>query len=290
MRKLDEFFASSVGRTLYHYTGIGGLLGIVQHKCVWASHAYYLNDSREILHACEVLKSVLSERTDVHEDSEQEFLEQLGAWLSSFTTTPYHIYVFSLSEERSLLSQWRSYTPHGKGVSLGFSAGTLETALRSSGFRIAKCLYGRHEHLDLLEVLIEKLLVTFRQRRSEIDTTANHPSQKYFSFLEQFRGDLLQVLSVIKHSAFREEAEWRIISPYYPNFTAPEIKYREGASMLLPYIEIGIQPQSSGPLFDEVVLGPSRDNNLSHAALSNFLSKEKVSPMTVSCGIPFRKW
>jgi hypothetical protein len=290
MRRLDDFFASNVDRTLYHYTGIGALLGIVEHRCVWASHAYYLNDSRDILHACDVLKALVSERIEQHPDIEQEFLKQLLGWLKSFEDNAYHIYIFSLSEERSLLSQWRSYTPHGKGVSLGFSAVTLNAMLSENRFRIAKCRYAPHEHRELLEVLLEKLLVTFNQRREGIDLTQNHPSQKYFSFLETYRNDFLQVLSVIKHSSFREEAEWRVISPYYANYTVPEIQYREGASMLLPYIHVNIQRDDSAPLFDEVLLGPSRDNNLSMSALGNFLSKAGASPRTASCGIPFRKW
>lgn len=290
MRQLDDFFASNVDRTLYHYSGIGALLGIVEHKCVWASHAYYLNDSREILHACDVLRALVLKRLEGHSDIEQGFLQQLHAWLKSFEDNAYHVYIFSLSEERSLLSQWRSYTPHGKGVSLGFSAAALSSMLRESGFRIAKCRYDGDEQRDLLEVLLDKLLITFHQHKDRIDITQNHPPQKYFTFLEDYRNDFLQVLSVIKHPSFKEEAEWRVISPYYPKYTVPEIRYREGASMLLPYIHVDIERDDGGPLFDEVLLGPSRDNNLSMSALANFLSQTKASSRTVSCGIPFRKW
>lgn len=290
MRRLDDFFTSNVEGTLYHYTGIGALLGIVQHKCVWASHAYYLNDSREILHACDVLKALVSERIQDHTSEEQEFLAQLRLWLKTFEDNAYHVYIFSLSEERSLLSQWRSYTPHGKGVSLGFSAATLNSMLRENKFRIAKCRYAPEEHRELLEVLLEKLLTTFNQKRGRLDLTQDNPSQKYFSFLEGYRGDFLQVLPVIKHSSFKEEAEWRVISPYYPNYSVPEIEYREGASMLLPYIHVEIKQDDDGPLFDEVLLGPSGDINLSMSALSNFLSKAGASARTESCGIPFRKW
>jgi hypothetical protein len=290
MRQLDDFFASNVDRALYHYTGIGALLGIVEHQRVWASHAYYLNDSREILHACDVLRELVLKRLERHSDIEQDFLKQLHAWLKSFEDNAYHVYIFSLSEERSLLSQWRSYTPHGKGVSLGFSASALNSMLGENGFRIAKCRYADHEKRELLEVLLDKLLITFHQRQDGIDITQNHPSQKYFKFLEGYRNDFLQVLSVIKHPSFKEEAEWRVISPYYSNYTVPEIRYREGASMLLPYIHVDIQRDDRGPLFDEVLLGPSRDNNLSMSALANFLSQAGASRQTVSCGIPFRKW
>lgn len=290
MRQLDDFFTTNVTRTLYHYTGIGALLGIVEHKCVWASHAYYLNDSREILHACDVLKALVTEQIEHRSAVEQEFLEQLRLWLRSFEDNAYHIYIFSLSRERSLLSQWRSYTPHGKGVSLGFSPATLNSMLQGNRFRIAECRYSAEQHRELLEVLLEKLLTTFHQKREGLDLTQNHPSQKYFDFLEGYRGDFLQVLSVLKHSSFEEEAEWRVISPYYAKYTVPEIQYREGASMLLPYIHLDIHAGNDGLLFDEVLLGPSRDNNLSMSALGNFLSKTGASRHTASCGIPFRKW
>ncbi len=149
------------------------------------------------------------------------------------------------------MSQWRSYTPHGKGVSLGFPPAVLNHVLEKPGFRIAKCLYRNDEHEDLLNSLLEKMLTTFHQRLPNLDITNAHPSQKYHGFLETFRGDILQVLAIVKHSTFSEEREWRIVSPYIPNYTVAEVKFREGASMLLPYMELDL-PQD-GNLFQEVI-------------------------------------
>jgi hypothetical protein len=134
VRDVDSFFSPAADRTLYHYTGIGSLLGIVNSRAVWASHIYYLNDSKEILHACEVLSRLLA-RHETNDGNEREFTKQFGEWLSSFRRDPFHVFVFSLSEEPSLLSQWRSYTPHGKGVSLGFPPPVLNHVLKKPGFR-----------------------------------------------------------------------------------------------------------------------------------------------------------
>ncbi len=292
MRQVDDFFSVSPSTTLYHYTGIGGLIGIVETGKIWASHAYYLNDSKEILYAGEVLHTVLSEKVDSFDKEEREFLTQFAQWLETLRINTYDIFIFSLSEERSLLSQWRSYTPHGKGVNLGFSPSVLNRIMKSSGFRIAKCLYEQEQHVELMSALLEKMLLTLKQRLPHFDTSKSHPSQKYHGFLEEFRGDLLQVLSIIKHSAFREEREWRVISPYFVSYTMPEIKYREGASMLMPYIEIdlSIHGDDKQVLFEEVILGPSQHANLSMSALSSYLSNKKVSNSTVNSSIPFRKW
>ncbi len=290
MRQIHEFFSPSASTTLYHYTGIGGLLGIVSSRTVWASHAYYMNDSKEIVQACDVLRKLLGEVEKECANEEQEFVRQCTEWLEAFRRDAFHIFVFSLSEERSLLSQWRSYTPHGKGVSLGFSPSVVSHILQAPGFRLARCLYQTHEHTELMRSLLDKMLITFRQRVGTLDTSRNHPSQKYYGFLEEFRGEVLQVLAIVKHSTFHEEREWRIVSPYFPKYTVPEIRFREGASMLLPYIALQLPRDPTGILFDEVILGPSTDVSLSISALSAYLSNQSVCNKTANSDIPFRKW
>lgn len=292
MRQIDEFFSSPpANTTLYHYTGIGALLGMVETCRIWASHAYYLSDSSEILHACDVLRGVLSKDVDNYSEEEKDFVKEFKEWLDTFRDTPHHIYVFSLSEEPSLLSQWRSYTPHGKGVSIGFSATGLKEILKGSGFRIARCLYEPAEQRELMAGLLEKMLTTFRQRLSNLDISGRPPTQKYYTYLEEFRGEILQVLAIIKQSAFSEEREWRIVSSHFPSYIGQEIKFREGASMLLPYIEIELSGRGKdAPLFEIVILGPSQHANLSMAALSNFLSNKRACNATQNCVIPYRKW
>lgn len=290
MRDLDHFFASSPDEPLYHYTGVGALLGAAKSKSLWASHVYYLNDSKEIVHACEVLETLLRPKVAAAGNAtEALFLTQLMDWIKRFQATEYCLFVFSLSEEASLLSQWRSYTPHGKGVSLGFSPTVLASIARKSDLRLARCLYQTFEHEEVLNSLIEKLLYTFRIRPPVIDPRAAVAEQCYHPFLEGFRGEVLQVLAIVKHREFREEREWRLISPYYPRYVTPKISFREGASMLIPYIELPL-PVDDGPVFDTVTLGPSSHEPLSISALSMFLSNQRLCNTVCSSNIPYRKW
>lgn len=62
MREIDNFFVSEINMPLYHYTGIGSLLGIITSESLWASSISYMNDSKEIIHACETLNNVLRPR------------------------------------------------------------------------------------------------------------------------------------------------------------------------------------------------------------------------------------
>lgn len=290
MRSVDSFFQDQIDSSLYHYTGIKALLGIAESKSIWASNIYYLNDSKEIIHACDLLEAAIEPWLAFGNNINQEilFLSQFKDWVKDFRRSTFNIFVFSLSQKPSLLSQWRAYTPHGKGVSIGISASSLTSIAQKNNLRIAKCLYQKHEHQEIIDSLLEKLLTTFRQRLPTIDTTKNHPSQCFHSFLEDFRGDILQILSIIKHPAFEEECEWRLISPYYPKDTAPDIRFREGASMLLPYIELSLGDTS--PTFESVWLGPSANSYLAMSALSMFLSNQRLCNELINSQIPYRQW
>jgi len=292
MRTVDEFFANEPNIVLYHYTSVSGLTGIVESKTLWASHIYSLNDSSEITHARDILKNEINLKCKQSiPENEKEFLQQFYDWLDSFTQTPYHIFIFALSEKGSLLSQWRSYTPHGKGISIGFEPKTLMRKVKEQNFKIAKCLYEPHEQSDLTRALLDKMLITFRRECESLDLSKYHPSQRYFLLLDKFRGDILQVFSTIKHPAFREEQEWRIISPYFPKYTIPKIKFREGASMLVSYVEIDIKNNNNDSiLFEKVILGPTSHNNLAMANLSAYLSNKRVCNTTCSSCIPYREW
>jgi hypothetical protein len=95
MRHINEFFSPpSANATLYHYTSIAALLGMVETHKLWASHAYYLSDSREITHACDVLTDMLSKDVTNHSGAKRDFVAEFAQWMGTFQGTPYHIYIF----------------------------------------------------------------------------------------------------------------------------------------------------------------------------------------------------
>lgn len=257
-------------------------------KSVWASSISYMNDSKEIVHACETVENVLRARIVFgQKDEEHRFLEQLIEWTKSCSKVAHTMFVFSLSEKPSLLSQWRSYTPHGKGVSLEFSPNKVNEIARFTGMRIAKCVYDDREQEEIISILVEKLLVNFRQELPAMDITDKPPSQCYYDFINQYTSDIYQVLAIIKHGAFEEECEWRLISPHIPKFGDPRLKFREGASMLVPYIEL---PLGDKPFFRKIILGPSQHQNLNMSGLSMFMSNQGISNELLNCQIPYREW
>jgi hypothetical protein len=293
LRTINEFFSEEPQKTLYHYTSISSLTSIAESKTIWASHIYYLNDISELTYAGEVMRDAIFERFDYSTDKEEQlFLVELSTWVfSTFKDTIYHLFIVALTEEGNLLSQWRSYTPHGKGVSIGFEPEFLLRNIKSQNLRIARCLYQASEQKELMQDLLSKILITFNRERQTYDSSHSGPSGKYLGIMNKFIGDLLQVFSIIKHPAFSEEKEWRIISPNFPECTVPQIKFREGASMLVPYIEVHLSNIREGEtLFEEIYLGPAQYVNLSISTLSNYLSSRKLCNKLTYSDIPYREW
>ena len=288
MNQIDNLFCNQIDFSLYHYTGISSLLGITETKKLWASSISYLNDSEEFIHAIAVMERVLTPHLAFgnENDPEYKFSKQLHSWVSLLKHTGHPIFIFSFSEVASLLSQWRSYTPHGKGVSLEFLPKKLNEIIDNSDFKLARCVYSEKDQDKVISTLISMLLESFRQNLSEIDTRNLPPDNCYYGFINQYARDICQVLAIIKHSAFSEEREWRLISSY-KTYESPEIKFREGASMLVPYIDIDLK---SKPYFGGIFLGPSLHQDLSYSSLSMFLNKHQIAETIVTPSIPYREW
>jgi hypothetical protein len=111
---------------LFHYTTADGVLGIIGKNEIWATSAYYLNDSAEITYGYGVLKEALqtwiASRPITDESlavgTARDLLRGFGEdLLNKNLISP--IYLACFCEEDNLLSQWRAYGQAG-GYSLGF--------------------------------------------------------------------------------------------------------------------------------------------------------------------------
>src|SRR5262245_19332889 len=95
---------------LAHYTTPNGLHGIIENGHLWASAAYYLNDSSEIDYGCQLFRELLAKAIDeegrdpvskkIFEDAKKAF--EPGGFVDSVV---YRTYVACFCEDPNLLSQ-----------------------------------------------------------------------------------------------------------------------------------------------------------------------------------------
>ncbi len=116
------------------------------------------------------------------------------------------VFVVSLTENWDGLSQWRGYCEPGDGYAVGFRTESLRQLVVEAGWELARCDYGRSTEGQIQTHLFDLYNEYGQGRRQSSDS----PSERAVEFLAE---QLLPLAPVMKHAAFSDENEWRLISP-----------------------------------------------------------------------------
>ncbi|KJS02906.1 MAG: hypothetical protein VR65_03440 [Desulfobulbaceae bacterium BRH_c16a] len=276
---------------LYHYTSFTGLLGIVDCRALWASDIRYMNDSAELKHTADLIRTEITHRIGMGHPK-PDLLNQFLDWVTHRITNGHMLFASSFRSNGNLLSQWRGYSRLGKGVSLGFSPDYILRCAELQSFQIGRCIYCcDHQALLIRQVIDAIEALADKHDRTGDSREKNIVDDSYQSIFQMIESDLLRIAAILKHPSFREEEEWRIISPVITDYVEASVLFREGTSMLVPYIQFELMAQNDSPIcLDHLFLGPTPNITISMNSLTMFLSKNGIQPEKgISyCQIPFR--
>ena len=271
---------------LYHYASLQSFQKIISSKKIWSSELHYVNDKSEIRHFGKLLAYQSRLRLE-DSDNASEPLKQFIEWTDLRLNYGPLLFASSFSEQGNLLSQWRGYCPNGVGVSLGFDRIELANAATNAGFELKKCIYNSKEQLEIASQFLDRVM---RKCENPVDLTLSHPSQSFHRTFAALEDEFLQLASSMKHIAFVEESEWRIVSKAHHNYVEPDIHYRASRDLFVPYLEFALPTTSNNALsLKHVYVGPNPEFELTFNSVSHYLSKQGISPNFVTaCGIPYR--
>lgn len=265
--------------TLYHYTDLNGIAGIISSKTLWATRINYLNDYKEFMHAVGIAKGVINSRKSLPSTEPlSEFYTFLESRINSVSTR--NIVVTSLSEEGDLLSQWRGYCANGPGYSIGFNKKALAKRAGGQLFKFGQCIYDPAVQLNHIQQLVVQAEISVQRIGAD---KVNEYEKSAGPFISSF----LRLAPFIKHEAFQEEREWRLVND---NFQTTEFLARKGRGIMIPYLEFKLTVQDGDIPIDAIILGPGHDFERAAHSLSNWLSQNNVknpNGMTPS-RIPYR--
>ncbi len=271
---------------LYHYTTQQGLLGIITNSCLWATHILYLNDQKEYWHAFDVTRKVIQDKlkTSIGE-SQKKRLDSIDRELGTHQSAD--IFVASLSEDGDSLSQWRAYGANGNGFSIGFSREKLNNLALKVGWRLGPCSY--HLESQINEVLLPiNSDVQARYSTKSVTTLEGNPDCIYImsSKYDDFTKEVLEFTPFLKHSAFHEEKEWRLV---FNKDNHDLVCHRARQSLLIPYCEFSLLMKETLDCISEIIVGPTAHIDLSEKSLKSFLeSKYLYAVETKQSSIPYR--
>lgn len=280
----------------YHYTSPDSLIGILKNKELWASNTLFLNDALEVKHGIQVAQDIIASMLLSETDSDaRSFLAQMQRVLRLYMKIPALIrkktYVISFTELEDALSQWRGYTPASGGYAVGFPPAQIKDMAEEQGFILAKCIYDVVAQKEILTEIINASILAFKKAVYEGDShdaiTTN--SEDFFDYV-------LTVCSVMKHSSFDEEHEWRLIS-LSDKTDDQKLFFRSGNKGVIPYFKFKLQSDTHPNLIEAegkkfvVRIGPSPNKEERGLAVSMMIKQGlNIDVDPVHSDVPYQTW
>ena len=329
----QEPLASEEHPELFHYTSLDSLKGILESNTLWATHANHLNDSSEMKLLFPKIAAefavILEQDFDVGPGRQPEMQQEAEKYGGVETiakqdgimivnvmeslmfgddtrngmgipfVTSFATHKEKYERQNGMLSQWRGYGSD-EAVALVFDTAELESLLTSEChlFEYACCVVADavyyKEHLDLQRVF-QKLFETMKGVSGDI-VHGYQDSEKSIETLGKLIPEFLIAAGRLKHQAFHEEQECRIIVGVLHESHAGRaaelghtkslktIRHRPGSFGSIPYIQLFEDLGEALPI-NKILIGPSNNqaaNLKSVQELVNRLARGRAIELTES--------
>jgi len=304
-------------RPLFHYTDARGLIGILETKCLFATHADFLNDSSE----CRLLKAIVAPQLASEFEAAAEKFPQMAvlkktpeqlvdAVFNTVLTTiehtsPFYITSFCLhsvdSDEyaNGLLSQWRGYASGGFAIQFDENDIDQLTALENQKFSHAGILTERvhyKDHANRVDLAKFKgmagaTLLSVAEDKSEVASIFG--DKQLLDYMKPF----LEVVPFLKDGGFSEEQEYRSVALCIRPGHRPDIDDRQIRDVnfrvsrngsVLPYVKRFNELERELSI-KSVVIGPHHNQENQRKAVSLLLEQHNVKAEVRLSKIPLRE-
>jgi len=291
---------------LYHYTDSAGLKGILETGSLWATDADFLNDAQELQFGRPQLCDALLAQAEGLDPGDRNPVGGAGWSRAAIIRSAVdylrrgdaisranaeQVYVTCFCDRDDLLSQWRGY-----GSSGGYAIGLRSESLPIPAPTLAEVPFIRPDGL-VTRVLDpsqppQSSLVQVRYGESAITPMidqmlkqiAQHPSGHPGStgwaeavFLA------VPALASIKHEAFAEEREWRLLTA---EVGSRPTGFRVTALGLVPYIAL---PADLRGALHEIVVGPGNHSDIRMLGVARMLRHLGLTGVSIrASSAPYR--
>jgi hypothetical protein len=262
LNELEDRFINFVPDVVYHYTNVTSFMNLLQSRRLWASRSEFLNDATEFRYGQKVALEQINRLKNANSKYEPAAnlirKHTIGDEIeSSFVTC--------FCADGDLLSQWRGYSSHGQGISVGFRSDALRNL---PGVEVNNVVYDPPQQAELM--LSQMRLLADSCQAVGLDLH----DPKIAETLAGYSWSTENYCALIKDPAFREESESRVVVPDFAR-SDYELRYRMRNNLIVPYIEIDVSPIWDNVVAD-IIIGPGPDRETRIKNVEHFLRLIKL--------------
>jgi len=277
---------SEIPKVLYHYTSGEGLAGILRTRRLWATDVRYLNDSAEFNYALPLVAEEVRRKRELTKVHNALFEE----WERAFDmASNVRVYVTAFSSKPDSLSQWRAYArPFGFAIGLDVTHVLAVATDPVDAVLFYRCVYEPRKQLEIIRYGINYLIEEYDRRKRE----PVPPPDLVAQFGAHFLVLLLSMAASLKHPAFEEESEWRLVARLLASRAQVLVRRaRIGPRMFIPYVELPIGTKANPLQVAKVIIGPTPNYPLARQGLDGLLHETQTVVRNIDDSkVPFRDW
>lgn len=239
MENYENLFKKSAPDFLYHYTDGNAFQNIMKNGELWASHIRFMNDYTEEHLALDKIIEILDNRIGSLDLDIEKLKKKIRKYFEEEISRK-GIFILSFSKKADDLNQWRAYGNKIPSYCIKFNTQKLihdseilsdieeiknfirvdwDLNDRKRKFLLMPCIYESDEQEKLLEEVIEDSSNYVERTNDKIIES---------KLAQEIAKRLIIYAPIIKHRAFKDEQEWRIIIIYEksiePNFTKEDLE------------------------------------------------------------------
>lgn len=260
---------------IYHYTNNEALSNILvspDESSLRATGIRFLNDQSELHYGTKLIVEVLKnnkERLDLGPGILEEIIETFEDYSSKEMSFNYYVACFS--KATMLVDQWRGYGDNGIGFALGYDPNEIKNSFKE--FRNASlvaCNYNPKRQESALKKKIDQIAYQINITLSDKDGYGDPHEIAVMMFFFFMQPELLK----LKHHAYKQEKEWRIIvnygasDAYLYKELSENIEFRSNNRGLVPYTTLQL------PSPKKLIVGPSEYQAENRSAAELMLKKK----------------
>ena len=249
---------------------------------MYATHSDYLNDNKELSTGITLIREIL-EDFPKKLNLPEERLSYLKIYFNNKSdlkgSEGYFLTCFS--ESTGIVDQWRGYGNAGYGFALGISHSEIANyASKYDNVHFLKCIYNRDEQVKLITDTAERANNNYGHFSKSIGIQKDQPRIRNAINNYTFATTIAESALRIKHNAFKQEREWRLVVKHYYDESrvrtiseyVPKLNFRTASRGLIPYISLDL------PCVSKIVVGPSPDQ-VGNARAVDILVKDRKKSM-----------